>query len=272
MTTSTQTKTPSDATPELNATIELPDASAPVYTTILDTELGPILLTSDGAHLTGLYLEVSEAIDARLDRAFGVEATPEHDLEIFHRTEAQLGEYFAGNCYLTAAQIPRARLLGRRQVNRRRVTLATWHDAAENLLVKCSSRVAPPPPMVAPRPESREPGPWRVGCSRRILHGGSDEWPDLAEVAHDVPFALFAHTLFASVIAQASLLATGCLEATGFRGRGRAASPPDELHPGGQGPAAWIGEWERGRHNSSSWFSGRGYPQKGRRYPGMTVR
>ena len=96
MTTSTQTKTPSDGTPEQNATIELPDASAPVYTTILDTELGPILLTSDGAHLTGLYLEVSEAIDARLDRAFGVEATPEHDLEIFHRTEAQLGEYFAG--------------------------------------------------------------------------------------------------------------------------------------------------------------------------------
>ncbi|WP_167195949.1 methylated-DNA--[protein]-cysteine S-methyltransferase [Brevibacterium pigmentatum] len=96
MTTSTQTNTPSDATPELNATIELPDASAPVYTTILDTELGPTLLTSDGAHLTGLYLEVSEVIDARLGRAFGVEATPEDDLEIFHRAEAQLGEYFAG--------------------------------------------------------------------------------------------------------------------------------------------------------------------------------
>ena len=32
MTTSTQTKTPSDATPELNATIELPDASAPAAT------------------------------------------------------------------------------------------------------------------------------------------------------------------------------------------------------------------------------------------------
>ncbi|MCL7659366.1 methylated-DNA--[protein]-cysteine S-methyltransferase, partial [Klebsiella pneumoniae] len=33
---------------------------------------------------------------ARLGRAFGVEATPEEDLEIFHRAEAQLGEYFAG--------------------------------------------------------------------------------------------------------------------------------------------------------------------------------
>ena len=96
MTTSIQTKTPSEVTPELNAAIGLPAASAPVYTTVLDTELGPILLTSDGVHLTGLYLEVSEAIDARLGRAFGVEATPEEDLEIFHRAEAQLGEYFAG--------------------------------------------------------------------------------------------------------------------------------------------------------------------------------
>ena len=96
MTTSTQTKTPPDATPELNATIELPAASAPVYTTILDTELGPLLLTSDGDHLTGLYLEVSEAIEARLVSAFGVEPTPAADLEIFHRTAEQLGEYFAG--------------------------------------------------------------------------------------------------------------------------------------------------------------------------------
>lgn len=95
MTTSTTTMTQYDAEPELNTMIDLPAASAPVYTTIFDTELGPILLTSDGIHLTGLYLEVSEGIDARGDRAFGVEATPEDDLEIFQRTEAQLGEYFA---------------------------------------------------------------------------------------------------------------------------------------------------------------------------------
>ncbi|TNM58334.1 methylated-DNA--[protein]-cysteine S-methyltransferase [Brevibacterium sediminis] len=77
--------------------MELPTALAPVYTTILDTDLGPLLLTSDGTHLTGLYLEVSEAIDARLDRMFGVEPTPEDDLEIFHRAEAQLGEYLSGH-------------------------------------------------------------------------------------------------------------------------------------------------------------------------------
>ncbi|MCU4298149.1 methylated-DNA--[protein]-cysteine S-methyltransferase [Brevibacterium permense] len=76
--------------------MEQPTASAPVYTTILDTDLGPLLLTSDGAHLTGLYLEVSEAIDARLDRTFGVEPIPEDDLEIFQRTEEQLGEYLSG--------------------------------------------------------------------------------------------------------------------------------------------------------------------------------
>ena len=92
--------TPTTAQPDTaqkpTAAIDLPTASAPVYTTIFDTELGPILLTSDGVHLTGLYLEVSEAIDARLDRTFGVEPTPEDDLEIFRRTEEQLGEYFAG--------------------------------------------------------------------------------------------------------------------------------------------------------------------------------
>ncbi|WP_320109163.1 hypothetical protein [Brevibacterium sp. JSBI002] len=94
MTTSTPTQP--DTARKPTAVIDLPTASAPVYTTILDTDLGPVLLTSDGVHLTGLYLEVSELIDARLDRAFGVEPTPEDDLEIFHRTEVQLGEYFAG--------------------------------------------------------------------------------------------------------------------------------------------------------------------------------
>ena len=92
----TPTTTQPDTARKFTAAMELPTASAPVYTTILDTDLGPILLTSDGVHLTGLYLEVSEAIDARLDRMFGVEPTPEDDLEIFHRAEAQLGEYLSG--------------------------------------------------------------------------------------------------------------------------------------------------------------------------------
>ncbi|MGO0603403.1 methylated-DNA--[protein]-cysteine S-methyltransferase [Brevibacterium linens] len=90
------TTTQPDTTQKPIAAIELPTASAPVYTTILDTDIGPILLTSDGVHLTGLYLEVSEAIDARLDRTFGVGPTRADDLEIFHRTEVQLGEYFTG--------------------------------------------------------------------------------------------------------------------------------------------------------------------------------
>ncbi|UVI37723.1 methylated-DNA--[protein]-cysteine S-methyltransferase [Brevibacterium spongiae] len=82
--------------PEVGAPLDLPITSAPVYSTVLETELGPILLTSDGVHLTGLYLEVSEAIEARLRKAFGVDPTPADDLEIFSRTATQLGEYFAG--------------------------------------------------------------------------------------------------------------------------------------------------------------------------------
>ena len=83
---------------------------------------------------------------------------------------------------------------------------------------------------------------------------GSDVWADLAEVAHDVPFAQFADTLLTSVFAQSSLLAGGRLSTTGFGGWAGPASPTDELHPSAQGPAAWIGEWERGRHNLSSDF------------------
>lgn len=104
MTTSTPTQP--DTARKPTAVIDLPTASAPIYTTILDTDLGPVLLTSDGVQLTGLYLEVSELIDARLDRTFGVEPTPEDDLEIFHRTEVQLGEYFAGR--RTAFDLPLA--------------------------------------------------------------------------------------------------------------------------------------------------------------------
>lgn len=96
MTTSTNTSSHTDPTTEPSVTIGLPVASAPVYSTIIDTEIGPVLLNSDGTHLTGLYLDVSEAIDARLHKTFGVDPTPADDLEIFERTKAQLGEYFAG--------------------------------------------------------------------------------------------------------------------------------------------------------------------------------
>src|SRR5699024_7333692 len=78
------------------AALTLPTASAPVYSPVCDTALGPVLLTSDGEHLTGLYLEVSDEITHRLHRSYGVEPTPENDLAIFADTEVQLREYFAG--------------------------------------------------------------------------------------------------------------------------------------------------------------------------------
>ncbi|MGC2939749.1 MULTISPECIES: methylated-DNA--[protein]-cysteine S-methyltransferase [unclassified Brevibacterium] len=96
MTTSNTTISDTGSPTVVTGALRLPTASAPVYTTILDTELGSILATSDGICLTGLYLEVSDEIDARLRRTFGSDPTPAGDLEIFHRTETQLGEYFAG--------------------------------------------------------------------------------------------------------------------------------------------------------------------------------
>ena len=76
--------------------LNLPNASAPVYSTVCDTALGPVLLTSDGEHLTGLYLKVSEEITHRLQRAYGVEPTQDESLTIFADTHVQLREYFAG--------------------------------------------------------------------------------------------------------------------------------------------------------------------------------
>lgn len=95
-TTRSTTTTEPDQTASIGGPLELPIASAPVYSTVLDTELGPMLATSDGIHLTGVYLDVSEATIQRLHKAFGAEPTPNDELEIFTRTGTQLGEYFAG--------------------------------------------------------------------------------------------------------------------------------------------------------------------------------
>ena len=85
-----------DDTPTTVTALNLPNSSAPVYSTACDTALGPVLLTSDGEHLTGLYLEVSDEITHRLHRSFGVEPTPENDLAVFADAEVQLREYFSG--------------------------------------------------------------------------------------------------------------------------------------------------------------------------------
>src|SRR5699024_9214171 len=82
-----------DDTPTTVTALNLPNSSAPVYSTVCDTALGPVLLTSDGEHLTGLYLEVSDEITHRLHLSYGVEPTPENDLAIFADTEVQLREY-----------------------------------------------------------------------------------------------------------------------------------------------------------------------------------
>ncbi|WP_228282812.1 methylated-DNA--[protein]-cysteine S-methyltransferase [Brevibacterium atlanticum] len=64
---------------------------------MIDSPVGPIMLTSDGAHLTGLYLEVTDAVLARVAAASGTEPETNDDLTVFADTEAQLGEYFAGH-------------------------------------------------------------------------------------------------------------------------------------------------------------------------------
>ena len=79
-TTISTTTTGPDQTASISGPLELPIASVPVYSTVLDSELGPMLATSDGIHLTGVYLDVSEATIQRLCRAFGVEPTPNDEL------------------------------------------------------------------------------------------------------------------------------------------------------------------------------------------------
>ncbi|WP_209372845.1 methylated-DNA--[protein]-cysteine S-methyltransferase [Brevibacterium renqingii] len=77
--------------------LRLPNSSAPVHSTVLGTAVGPVLLTSDGEHLTGLYLDTSDEITRRVHAGYGVVPTPADGLAIFTETEAQLREYFAGD-------------------------------------------------------------------------------------------------------------------------------------------------------------------------------
>lgn len=84
--------TPSTRPPELTVA----DTTDVHFRTVLDSPLGPILLTSDGAQLTGLYLEVSDTVLARVAAAFGTEPETKDDLPLFAATASQLDEYFSG--------------------------------------------------------------------------------------------------------------------------------------------------------------------------------
>lgn len=61
-----------------------------------DSPVGTILLTSDGASLTGLYLDDFEKILARVGTAAHTDPREEPGLEILAATRQQLGEYFTG--------------------------------------------------------------------------------------------------------------------------------------------------------------------------------
>jgi methylated-DNA-[protein]-cysteine S-methyltransferase len=74
----------------------VPDMSGTQHRTFIDSPLGPILLTSDGDQLTGLYIDDSEAVLARVEKSFDALPESNDELEIFATAAAQLGEYFDG--------------------------------------------------------------------------------------------------------------------------------------------------------------------------------
>ena len=72
------------------------DTTTMIKHAVIDSSLGPILLTSDGQHLTGLYLDDFDQILDRLQATSGVESSLDDDLRVFADTRVQLGEYLAG--------------------------------------------------------------------------------------------------------------------------------------------------------------------------------
>lgn len=72
-----------------------PTPKASQYARVIGSPLGPILLTADGTSLTGLYLEDSAAVRARIEKSSGHAPLEETDLDIFAAAAAQLEEYFA---------------------------------------------------------------------------------------------------------------------------------------------------------------------------------
>ncbi|SMX90553.1 methylated-DNA--[protein]-cysteine S-methyltransferase [Brevibacterium antiquum] len=79
----------------MTMTLIQPTATTVRYT-VIDAALGRILLTSDGDHLTGLYLGDFDQIRERLATAGGVELVVDDELNVFAAAGEQLAEYFAG--------------------------------------------------------------------------------------------------------------------------------------------------------------------------------
>ena len=65
--------------------------------TAIDSELGSVLLTSDGVHLTGLYLDDFDEILKRLAAAAGADPVSDDELTVFVDAKTQLAEYLAGS-------------------------------------------------------------------------------------------------------------------------------------------------------------------------------
>lgn len=72
-----------------------PTPKGPQYARVIASPLGPILLTTDGTRLTGLYLEDSSAVWARIEKSSGHTPQEGTALDIFAAAAVQLKEYFA---------------------------------------------------------------------------------------------------------------------------------------------------------------------------------
>lgn len=77
-------------------TLHEPRANTVRYT-VTESELGSILLTSDGVSLTGLYLDDFDQILKRLATSDGADPVSDDELTVFADAKTQLAEYFAGS-------------------------------------------------------------------------------------------------------------------------------------------------------------------------------
>lgn len=95
----------SEAEKTMTMTLVMPTADTVRYT-LIDSTLGRILLTSDGDHLTGLYLDDFDQVLQRLETTVGAEPVSDDDLALFAAAGDQLAEYLAGT--RTAFDLPLA--------------------------------------------------------------------------------------------------------------------------------------------------------------------
>ena len=79
----------------MTMTLTQPTTNTVRYTVITST-VGKILLTSDGDHLTGLYLDDFDQVLERLEKRNGTEPVAADELSVFTTAGEQLAEYFAG--------------------------------------------------------------------------------------------------------------------------------------------------------------------------------